>query len=333
MANHESSPAWLQVFKSAASSDSHFEVASKANIRTQATLKVDEDDHLSVSVQPKQPTRECAPWTQYTVPPEQCQPTAPTPWYQTGPEGGAAPPCCRALPDRELKTCICSGSRSHSTATRQAQPCSGSWPPPDFEHAVVSHSRCERPQVPARHSFDSLHQVFVQQRDIQEAASAPASCDHARALAAVPVTAASQQSNNTTQTHVPTTEGRFSLPRLSCYSNFKEDLANIRHGEHGTVTVTVVNQGAAASYNTCVALYSKWVYRPERYGGNPSTIRELHRVASTIIAIGPGQAIDVVFTYRDISITSLVGVCYDPLLDPVNPEVDIYAGDRHITLT
>ncbi len=102
----------------------------------------------------------------------------------------------------------------------------------------------------------------------------------------------------------------FMAPVLHINSDFTSDLFPSGVGDQQVATMNVTNLGNGASFNTYVELYDgPWGYQ------NP--LRDYRLCKSKVISIQPGQKIAVKLTWTRMHASGrLVGICYDPFLDP-----------------
>lgn len=102
----------------------------------------------------------------------------------------------------------------------------------------------------------------------------------------------------------------FMAPRLDCTSNFGPEIRDLDVGESTTVTVGVTNKGNGISFNSYVQVY-------EGPWGYTHPLREYRLCDYRIMTINPGQTVDVKLNWsRLLSKGRVVGVCFDPFLDP-----------------
>jgi hypothetical protein len=103
----------------------------------------------------------------------------------------------------------------------------------------------------------------------------------------------------------------FVAPRLKCRSNFGPEISDIGVGESRTVTVRVTNKGNGISFSTYVEVY-------EGPGGYTHPLRDYRLCDYKIITINPGQTVDVKLNWTRLLPRHgrVVGVCFDPFLDP-----------------
>jgi hypothetical protein len=102
----------------------------------------------------------------------------------------------------------------------------------------------------------------------------------------------------------------FMSPKLECTSNFGPEIREIDVGESTTVTVRVTNKGNGISFNTYVEVY-------EGPGGYNHALQEYRLCDYKIAAINPGQTVDIKLGWsRLLSVGRIVGLCFDPFLDP-----------------
>jgi hypothetical protein len=100
----------------------------------------------------------------------------------------------------------------------------------------------------------------------------------------------------------------FAAPRLCCTSNFGPEIGNI--GESTWVTVRVINEGNGISFSAYVEVYEGPV-------GYTHQLRDYRLCDYRVLTINPGQTVDVkLFWTRLLERGRIVGVCYDPFLDP-----------------
>ena len=102
----------------------------------------------------------------------------------------------------------------------------------------------------------------------------------------------------------------FMSPSLECTSNFGPEIRHLQLGESGIVTVTVTNNGNGISFSTYVEIYEG----PVGYTHPRSDYRLCDY---RIITINPGQTADVKLHWnRLLARGRIVGVCFDPFMDP-----------------
>lgn len=105
-------------------------------------------------------------------------------------------------------------------------------------------------------------------------------------------------------------EKGFMAPRLDCTSNFGPDIRNLSVGESTEVTVIVTNKGNGISYNSYVEIY-------EGPWGYVHPLRDYRLCDYQIVTINPGQTVNIKLEWqRLLSKGRIVGVCFDPFLDP-----------------
>jgi len=99
-------------------------------------------------------------------------------------------------------------------------------------------------------------------------------------------------------------------PRLKCTSNFGPEIRYLDVGDSTTVTVWVTNNGNGISFATYVEIYEG----PVGY----SSPRSDYRLCDyKIVTINPGQTVEVKLSWnRLLQRGRIVGVCFDPFLDP-----------------
>jgi len=102
----------------------------------------------------------------------------------------------------------------------------------------------------------------------------------------------------------------FMSPELDCTSNFGPEIRDLDLGEPGTVTVRVTNKGNGISFSTYVEVYEGPV-------GYTHPLRDYRLCDYRVITMNPGQTVDVRLNWvRLLSRGRIVGVCFDPFLDP-----------------
>lgn len=102
----------------------------------------------------------------------------------------------------------------------------------------------------------------------------------------------------------------FMAPRLDCTSSFGPEIRDLDVGDSTTVTVRVTNKGNGISFTSCVQVY-------EGPGGYSHPLRDYRLCDYRILTINPGQTVDVKLNWnRLLSKGRIVGVCFDPFLDP-----------------
>lgn len=102
----------------------------------------------------------------------------------------------------------------------------------------------------------------------------------------------------------------YAAPKLDCSSNFGPEIRDAGLAEPVTVTVPVKNKGNGISFSAYVQVYEGPV-------GYISPLSAYRLCDYKIITIHPGQTQDVklIFT-RLLDRGRIVGVCFDPFLDP-----------------
>ena len=102
----------------------------------------------------------------------------------------------------------------------------------------------------------------------------------------------------------------FMAPRLECTSNFGPEIRNLELGERGMVTVKVTNKGNGISFTTYVKVY-------EGPTGYTHPLKDYRLCDYKSVTINPGQTVDVKLNWtRLLHKGRIVGVCFDPFLDP-----------------
>jgi len=108
----------------------------------------------------------------------------------------------------------------------------------------------------------------------------------------------------------PDPEKGFMAPRLKCNSNFGPEIRNLAVGDSGIVTVRVTNKGNGASFSSYVEVY-------EGPWGYTHPLRDYRLCDYRALTINPGQTVDVKLNWtRLLANGRIVGVCFDPFLDP-----------------
>jgi hypothetical protein len=102
----------------------------------------------------------------------------------------------------------------------------------------------------------------------------------------------------------------FMAPRLDCTSNFGPEIRDLDVGDSTMVTVTVTNKGNGVSFTSYVEVY-------EGPWGYTHPLRDYRLCDYKIVTINPGQTVDVQLNWsRLLHLGRVVGVCFDPFLDP-----------------
>jgi hypothetical protein len=113
-------------------------------------------------------------------------------------------------------------------------------------------------------------------------------------------------------------------PYLDATSNFGPQITALRVGEAGSVSFTVWNDGNYPAWTCYVDLY-------EGPGGYTSPLAAYALRGRRIIALHPGERREVALPWvRQQTTGRIVGVVYDPLLDPRDFTV-VEQVNRHIT--
>ncbi len=119
-------------------------------------------------------------------------------------------------------------------------------------------------------------------------------------------------------------KGVMPRPYLDATSNFAPQISALRVGEAGSVSFTVWNDGNCPAWTCYVEIYEG----PAGYT-HPLSAYELRGRA--IITLHPGERREVTLPWvRQRKSGRVVGMVYDPLLDPRGFEV-VGQFDRHIT--
>lgn len=102
----------------------------------------------------------------------------------------------------------------------------------------------------------------------------------------------------------------FMAPRLECTSNFGPEIRYLGIEDSGTVTVTVTNKGNGISFSAYVEVY-------EGPWGYTHPLRDYRLCDYEALTINPGQTVDVELRWNRLREAGrIVGVCFDPFLDP-----------------
>lgn len=113
-------------------------------------------------------------------------------------------------------------------------------------------------------------------------------------------------------------------PYLDATSNFAPQISALRVGETGTITFTVWNDGNYPAWTCYVEVY-------EGPGGYTHPLSEYELRGRVIITLHPGEKREVTLPWvRQRKSGRVVGIVYDPLLDPRGFSV-VGQYDRHIT--
>jgi hypothetical protein len=119
---------------------------------------------------------------------------------------------------------------------------------------------------------------------------------------------------------------RFPLPRpyLDCTSHFGPQIIPLKIGQTGSVSFTVWNDGNFPAWTCYVEVY-------EGPTGYTSPLSDYEIRGRRIITIQPGETREVTLPWVRMRRTGrIVGICYDPLLDP-RDFVLVEQYNRHIT--
>ncbi|MDT8898211.1 hypothetical protein QYE77_08015 [Thermanaerothrix sp. 4228-RoL] len=113
-------------------------------------------------------------------------------------------------------------------------------------------------------------------------------------------------------------------PYLDATSNFAPQISALRVGEIGTITFTVWNDGNYPAWTCYVEIY-------EGPGGYTHPLSDYELRGRAIITLHPGEKREVTLPWvRQRKSGRVVGIVYDPLLDPRGFTV-VGQYDRHIT--
>lgn len=117
---------------------------------------------------------------------------------------------------------------------------------------------------------------------------------------------------------------RLPRPWLDCTSNFGPQIVGLHLNQPGDVKFTVWNSGNLPAFTCCVELY-------EGPGGYSHPLSDYQLRGRKIITLYPGERRDVSLPWvRKQTSGRIVGIVYDPLLDPIDfTNVEQY--NRHIT--
>jgi len=108
----------------------------------------------------------------------------------------------------------------------------------------------------------------------------------------------------------PDPDKGFMAPRLDCTSNFGPEIRDLNVGDSTMVTVTVTNKGNGVSFTSYVEVY-------EGPAGYTHPLSDYRLYDYKIITINPGQTVDVQLNWsRLLPVGRVLGVCFDPFLDP-----------------
>lgn len=118
----------------------------------------------------------------------------------------------------------------------------------------------------------------------------------------------------------------FMAPRLECTSKFGPDamflVEYLSLGDSATVTVRVTNKGNGISFACYVEVYD---------GPGGLSLEDYRLCDYKIITINPGQTVDVKLNWNNrLPRGRIVGVCFDPFLDPRGFHL-VEQGNDHIT--
>ncbi len=113
-------------------------------------------------------------------------------------------------------------------------------------------------------------------------------------------------------------------PYLDATSNFAPQISALRVGEAGTITFTVWNDGNYPAWTCYVEIY-------EGPGGYTHPLSEYELRGRAVITLHPGEKREVTLPWVRLRKSGrVVGIVYDPLLDPRGFTV-VGQYDRHIT--
>lgn len=113
-------------------------------------------------------------------------------------------------------------------------------------------------------------------------------------------------------------------PYLDATSNFAPQISALQVGEHGSVSFTIWNDGNFPAWTCYVDVY-------EGPGGYTSPISDYELRGRAIITLHPGEKREVSLPWmRQRKTGRIVGMVYDPLLDPRGFLV-VEQSNRHIT--
>lgn len=122
----------------------------------------------------------------------------------------------------------------------------------------------------------------------------------------------------------PVRRRRKPRPWLDATSNFGPQITAFRVDEPGQVSFTVWNEGSFPAWTCYVELY-------EGPGGYTTPLSGYELRGRTIITLHPGERREVVVPWvRKQKTGRIVGVVYDPLLDP-RDFTEVEQFNRHIT--
>lgn len=114
------------------------------------------------------------------------------------------------------------------------------------------------------------------------------------------------------------------VPRLECTSNFGQ-WNSLNIGVSATETITVTNKGNGISFSSYVEIYEG----PFGFG---HPLRDYRLCDYRILTVNPGQTVDVKLQFnRLLAKGSIVGVCFDPFLDPLGFHLVEQIHHDHIT--
>lgn len=128
------------------------------------------------------------------------------------------------------------------------------------------------------------------------------------------------------QSQKPPDEGKVPMPRpfLDCTSNFGPQFVPLAVDEPGTLTFPVWNDGNFPSISCYVQVY-------EGPGGYSHPLSDYELRGQAIITLNPGERREVALPWvRHRTTGRVVGICFDPLLDPIDFTV-VEQVNRHIT--
>ncbi len=113
-------------------------------------------------------------------------------------------------------------------------------------------------------------------------------------------------------------------PYLDCTSNFGPQIVALHRNEPGTISFTVWNEGNFPAWSCYVEVY-------EGPGGYTSPLSDYELRGRAIITLHPGERREVILPWiRTRATGRVVGIVYDPLLDPKDFAV-VEQYNRHIT--
>jgi hypothetical protein len=113
-------------------------------------------------------------------------------------------------------------------------------------------------------------------------------------------------------------------PYIDATSNFGPQITALRVGEAGTVSFTIWNDGNYPAWTCYVEVY-------EGPGGYTSPLSAYSLRGRRIVTLHPGERKEVSLPWvREQRTGRIVGIVFDPLLDPVDFTV-VEQMNRHIT--